>query len=84
MNITVRHRHDIRRVTTATAAPTIAAVLRVGGTVTVHEHPNSTRWTLRARNGHVEAAVANPDLFIADPPPPGWVERLAAAAAALL
>jgi len=57
MNITVRYRHDSQRVTTATAAPIVAAALRAGRTVTVHNNPHSTRWTLRARRDEITAQL---------------------------
>ena len=84
MNVTVAYPGSRQTIGPAVAVAVVAAALRDGHTVTVHRADTPTRWALTTADRTVTAAAVNPDLFAIDPAVPAWVERIAAAAAALL
>jgi hypothetical protein len=84
MNLTITHRSPHRPVSAAAAAAVIAAALRAGHTVSIANEPTQVRYTF---------VLDDPDAIVvtADRPHqfdggdlPGWVSRLAAAAARLI
>lgn len=84
MNVTVTAAGARQHVSTALAVAVVAAGLRAGHAVTVHDHDDPIRWALTTSGRTVTAHPVNPDLFAPDPPIPAWVERIAASAADLL